>query len=183
MHPRRHSREGFCRDFGQHAVRLQASTRPASVTSSYGVSPVIHHFCHSREGGNPGRRSVSGTATPVVLRRDKPGLAPAGHFLSLLRQRKEAKKGDPQSTPASQVPKRGSTETGSEINSPAAQTNFASLSVSALPLLASPEGGTSKTHPHPGPPLREGTVLFITLRSQFETYQLGLCLILPAAAR
>jgi len=40
-----------------------------------------------------------GDSVRLFLRTSLPGLAPAGHLLSLLRQRKKAKKGDPQSSP------------------------------------------------------------------------------------
>ncbi|WP_334186549.1 hypothetical protein, partial [Noviherbaspirillum sp.] len=40
--------------------------------------------------------------------------------------KKKAKKATPLSPPAARVPKSDTVKTGSEINSPAAQTNFAS---------------------------------------------------------
>ena len=42
---------------------------------------------------------------------------PGGHLLSLLRQRKKAKKGDRKTVPASRVPKAGDDQSGTQTNS------------------------------------------------------------------
>jgi hypothetical protein len=68
------------------------------------------------------------------------------------------------------VPKNATIKTGSETNSPAAQTGFTSLSVLTASLLASLKGVNDHPHPHLGPPLEgEGFTLFFTLQTHEET--------------
>src|SRR6476469_10333312 len=85
----------------------------------------------------------------------------ATYFLCFAKESRQ-RKATPSRCPFG-VPKSVTTKTGSEITR-FAQTDFASLSVLVVTLLASPAGVERPTHPHPDPPLEgEGTGRFFIL--------------------
>ncbi len=127
------------------------------------ISPVMQYFLLFEETSRDWPRR----ATP---------------FLCFAKERKQ-RKATPLSPPASRVPKSDAIKTGSEINSPAAQTNFASVSVLIASLLASLKGDQLPPPPHPGPPLPGGNYFFFTLQTQARVNHEASCKVSNSASK